>query len=81
MNKVAPVVAHLVPPTQKAHLQSSKRRAAMVIAGPGKRLPFAEQDLATPVEGRLDGDGGVARTVEPQRRAVAGVRRVAGDDP
>lgn len=65
----------------KMHLQSRVRRAAAVVAGSGWRLPFAEPDLAAPVEGRLDGDGGVARAVEPQRRAVAGVGGVAGDDP
>lgn len=33
------------------------------------------------VEGRLDGDGGVARAVESQRLTVAGMSRVTGDDP
>lgn len=37
--------------------------------------------LAAPVEGRLDGDGGVAWTVEPQRLPITRVGRVAGNDP
>lgn len=41
----------------------------------------AKLHLAAPVEGRLDGDGGVAWTVEPQRLPITRVGRVAGDDP
>lgn len=41
----------------------------------------AQAGLAAAVEGRLDGDGGVAGAVEPQGLAIAGVSGVAGDDP
>lgn len=41
----------------------------------------AQPGPAAAVEGRLDGDGGVARAVEPQGLAIAGVSRVTGDDP
>lgn len=45
------------------------------------RLPATQPGTAAAVEGRLDGDGGVARAVEPQGLSVARQGRVAGDDP
>lgn len=47
----------------------------------GSWVRTAQPRPAAPVEGRLDGDGGVARAVEPQRLTVAGEGGVAGDDP
>lgn len=46
-----------------------------------RRLGAAQPGPAAPVEGGLDGDGGVAGTVEPQGLPVAGQGRVAADDP
>lgn len=62
------------------HLQGGEGRAAAV-AGSGPRFCLAQPGSAPAVEGRLDGDGGVARAVEPQGVAVAGVSRVTGDHP
>lgn len=41
----------------------------------------AQPRPAAPVEGRLDGDGGVTRTVEPQRLSVTRLSGVTADDP
>lgn len=62
------------------HLESRKGRAAVVVSA-GWRLRAAQPGLAAPVEGRLDGDGGVAGAVEPQGLSVTRQGRVAGDDP
>lgn len=53
----------------------------MVVVGSERRVHPAQRRLARPVEGRLDGDGGVTRTVEPQRVPVARPSGVTGDDP
>lgn len=62
------------------HLESRKGRAAVVVSS-GRRLRATQPGRAAPVEGRLDGDGGVAGAVEPQGLSVARQGRVAGDDP
>lgn len=64
---------------QVQHLQGGEGRAAAAAWGP--EGGGAQPGLAAAVEGGLDGDGGVAWAVEPQGLAVAGVSRVAGDDP
>lgn len=54
-----------------------------MVVGPERKVRVgpAQPHLAAPVERRLDGDGGVAGTVETQGLSVAGVSGVAGDDP
>lgn len=52
-----------------------------MVVGPGWRVCSAQPRPAAPIEGRLDGDGGVTRTVETQRLSVARLSRVTGDDP
>lgn len=53
-----------------------------MVVSSGWRLPAATQPgTAAAVEGGLDGDGGVARAVEPQGLTVTRQGRVAGDDP
>ncbi|TNN48322.1 hypothetical protein EYF80_041484 [Liparis tanakae] len=70
--------------TRKSELAclSSKSRTAAV-EGPERRLRVgaARPRRAAPVEGRLDGDGGVTRAVESQRLSVTRLSRVTGDDP
>lgn len=65
---------------KKAHLESRKGRAAVVVSS-GRRLPAAQPGNAAAVERRLDGDGGVARTVEPKGLSVTCQGWVAADDP
>lgn len=64
----------------KMHLESCKGRAAVVVSS-GWRLRATQPGHAAPVEGGLDGDGGVAGAVEPQGLSVTRQGRVAGDDP
>lgn len=45
-----------------------------------RRVCSAQPRLAAPVEGGLDGDGGVTWTMESQRLSVTGVSRVTRDD-
>ncbi len=52
-----------------------------MVVGSERRVCSAQTRLAATVEGRLDGDGGVTRTVEAQRLSVARLSRVTGDDP
>lgn len=52
-----------------------------MVVGSRWRGCTAQPRPATSIEGGLDGDGGVARTVEPQRLTVTGESRVACDDP
>lgn len=52
-----------------------------MVVGPEWRVCSAQPRPAAPIEGRLDGDGGVTRTVETQRLSVARLSRVTGDDP
>lgn len=52
-----------------------------MVVGAEWRVCSAQPHLAAPVEGGLDGDGGVTWTVESQRLSVTSVSRVTGDDP
>lgn len=52
-----------------------------MVVGSEWRLYSTRPHLTAPIEGRLDGDGGMARAVEPQGRPVTGVGGVAGKDP
>lgn len=45
------------------------------------RICSTQPRLAAPIEGRLDGDGGVTWTVESQRLSVTRLSGVTGDDP
>lgn len=56
--------------TEKRHLESRKGRAAVVVSSSWE-LPATRPGTTAAVEGGLDGDGGVARAVEPQGLSVA----------